>query len=218
MKILLLEDDLDLGKALCKSLEINGFHVLWLRTIKSAQHEINNSDINLLLLDLTLPDGEGLEVLKKWRQERLSLPIIVITARDKLDDLTITLDSGADDFLTKPFLIPELISRINAVHRRIIGYKSQLWIWDDVSIDPLTFTATVKGKKLRLSRKEFNILSELILNAGNIVPKTKLEHIIFDNAESNTLEVHIHNLRKKIGKGKISTVRRVGYFIHKDKE
>lgn len=219
MEILLLEDDLDLGKALCRSLELNKFKVLWLRTIKSTLHRIGNNDIDLILLDLSLPDGEGLEQLKEWRKSGVTLPIIIITARDQLDDLTTSLDSGADDFLAKPFSVPELISRINAVHRRVVGHKPPLWTYGDISIDPLAHTVTIKGMNiLRLSRKEVSILSELVCNAGKTVPKARLEEIIFDDAESNTLEVHIHNLRKKIGKSIINTVRGIGYSLNKEKE
>lgn len=214
MKILILEDDLDLGKALCRSLELSGFKVLWLRTIENACDKIESEDINLVLLDLSLPDGEGLLQLRKWRQSGLTLPVIIITARDHLDDLIISLEAGADDFMAKPFSVPELVARINAVYRRMVGYKTQLWEYGDVVIDPLAYTAKIKGDVLRLSRTEFSILSELTFSAGGVVPKRKLEAIISDGVESNSLDVHIHNLRKKVGKDIIKTIRGVGYSLN----
>jgi len=219
VNILLLEDDLQLGKALCRALELAGFNLCWVRLISDAEQQLAQSNFDLMLLDLTLPDGDGIDKLIEWRANGRKLPIIIITARDSHEYLVNSLDAGADDFLTKPFLLPELISRVKAVSRRMAGFASQTWNIGTLSLDPLNHQVTLDNQLLLLSGKEYQLLHELMRNAGMVVRKATLEQRLFgneDSIESNSLEVHIHNLRRKIGKEKVVTIRGVGYLLQKE--
>lgn len=153
MKILLVEDDLHLGKALCRALELAGFTLCWVRLVNDAQQRLNNESFDLMLLDLTLPDGDGLAKMVEWRRAGETIPIIILTARDQVQDLVDGLDSGADDFLAKPFVVPELISRVNAISRRIAGYASQVWTLDNLSLNPDNHQVMLNGTLLLLSKK-----------------------------------------------------------------
>ncbi len=171
-----------------------------------------------MLLDLGLPDGDGHNELIAWRQAGESIPIIILTARNKMDNLVASLDSGADDFLTKPFEMPELISRVKAISRRMAGFSSEIWQLDNLQLNPLNHQVTLNDQLLLLSGKEYLLLFELIKNSDNVVRKTDLEQRLFglDDVESNSLEVHIHNLRRKIGKDRIVTIRGIGYLLKKE--
>ncbi|MTB67429.1 response regulator [Providencia sp. wls1943] len=218
MNILLVEDDLQLGKALCRGLELAGFNPCWVRLLSDAKLQLQTRNFDVMLLDLGLPDGDGQEELISWRQSGESIPIIILTARNKMDNLVASLDSGADDFLTKPFEMPELISRVKAISRRMAGFSSEIWQLDNLQLNPLNHQVTLDGQLLLLSGKEYLLLYELIKNADNVVRKTDLEQRLFglDDVESNSLEVHIHNLRRKIGKDRIITIRGIGYLLKKE--
>ncbi|MEQ5184209.1 response regulator [Providencia alcalifaciens] len=218
MNILLVEDDLQLGKALCRGLELAGFNPCWVRLLSDAKQQLQTRNFDAMLLDLGLPDGDGQEELISWRQAGESIPIIILTARNKMDNLVASLDSGADDFLTKPFEMPELISRVKAISRRMAGFSSEIWQLDNLQLNPLNHQVTLDGQLLLLSGKEYLLLYELIKNADNVVRKTDLEQRLFglDDVESNSLEVHIHNLRRKIGKDRIITIRGIGYLLKKE--
>ncbi|HHR5880689.1 TPA: response regulator [Providencia alcalifaciens] len=218
MNILLVEDDLQLGKALCRGLELAGFNPCWVRLLSDAKQQLQTRNFDVMLLDLGLPDGDGQDELISWRQSGESIPIIILTARNKMDNLVASLDSGADDFLTKPFEMPELISRVKAISRRMAGFSSEIWQLDNLQLNPLNHQVTLDGQLLLLSGKEYLLLYELIKNADNVVRKTDLEQRLFglDDVESNSLEVHIHNLRRKIGKDRIITIRGIGYLLKKE--
>ncbi|CAG9422833.1 response regulator [Providencia alcalifaciens] len=218
MNILLVEDDLQLGKALCRGLELAGFNPCWVRLLSDAKQQLQTHNFDVMLLDLGLPDGDGQDELISWRQSGESIPIIILTARNKMDNLVASLDSGADDFLTKPFEMPELISRVKAISRRMAGFSSEIWQLDNLQLNPLNHQVTLDGQLLLLSGKEYLLLYELIKNADNVVRKTDLEQRLFglDDVESNSLEVHIHNLRRKIGKDRIITIRGIGYLLKKE--
>lgn len=221
MQILLVEDDLQLGKALCRVLELAGFRVCWLRLLADASKRLTEQHFDLMLLDLGLPDGDGFDSLIEWRNSGEQIPIIIMTARSQRDHLVSSLDSGADDFISKPVELPELISRVNAVSRRIAGFSSQLWKVDNITLNPMNHQVSMNEELLLLSGKEYQLLYELMRNTGNVVRKQELEQRLFgldDRIESNSLEVHIHNLRRKIGKEKIITVRGIGYLLKKDSE
>lgn len=218
MNILLVEDDLQLGKALCRGLELAGFNPCWVRLLADAKLQLASRNFDLMLLDLGLPDGDGHEELITWRNMGETIPIIILTARNQMDNLVSSLDSGADDFLTKPFAMPELISRVKAVSRRMAGFSSEIWLLGNLQLNPLNHQVTLNEQLLLLSGKEYLLLYELIKNADNVVRKTDLEQRLFglDDVESNSLEVHIHNLRRKIGKDRIITIRGIGYLLKKE--
>nr|WP_282667084.1 response regulator [Providencia rustigianii] len=218
MNILLVEDDLQLGKALCRGLELAGFNPCWVRLLADAKQQLTTRNFDLMLLDLGLPDGDGHNELIAWRQAGESIPIIILTARNKMDNLVASLDSGADDFLTKPFEMPELISRVKAISRRMAGFSSEIWQLDNLQLNPLNHQVTLNDQLLLLSGKEYLLLFELIKNSDNVVRKADLEQRLFglDDVESNSLEVHIHNLRRKIGKDWIVTIRGIGYLLKKE--
>ncbi|HHE8318537.1 TPA: response regulator [Providencia rettgeri] len=218
MNILLVEDDLQLGKALCRGLELAGFNPCWVRLLADAKLQLVSRNFDLMLLDLGLPDDDGHEELITWRNMGETIPIIILTARNQMDNLVSSLDSGADDFLTKPFAMPELISRVKAVSRRMAGFSSEIWQLGNLQLNPLNHQVTLNEQLLLLSGKEYLLLYELIKNADNVVRKTDLEQRLFglDDVESNSLEVHIHNLRRKIGKERIITIRGIGYLLKKE--
>ena len=169
-----------------------------------------------VLLDLTLPDGTGFDLLKRWRREGASVPIIIITARSALPDRLRGLDEGADDFLVKPFATAELVSRIRAVVRRYAQQANNVWTWGELEIEPRRHLARRDGLPLALSPREFRLLLELWREGGALIPKQELAQRLDPLSEAvdfATLEVHVSNLRRKIGAHRIRTVRGVGYML-----
>jgi two-component system, OmpR family, response regulator QseB len=216
MNILLVEDDLELGNGVRIALVDQGFSVVWVRRLVDAEHELAVSLTDLVLLDLGLPDGDGLALLKKLRRELQTLPVLILTARDALDDRLTGLDCGADDYLVKPFALAELLSRIRALARRSFGFENEAITLRGLVLSEATQRATVDGVLVELSRSEFLLLSTLVKRADRVVTRRTLEEQVLPgglNNESNVLDVHISNLRKKIGDGYVRTVRGVGYVI-----
>ena len=216
MKILLIEDDLLLGKAVYLALEQNGFEVCWVRMLKDALAQADTPGFSLFLLDLGLPDGTGLSFLTAVRDAGETAPVLVLTARDALEDKLTCLNSGADDYLVKPFAVPELIARVWALLRRSGGYATQIWKVGNLCLDPLNQIVTVDGETISLSPREFSILAELARNVGNVVRKSQIEAVLFgqnESPDSNALGVHVHNLRRKLGKPVVQTVRGIGYML-----
>jgi two-component system, OmpR family, response regulator len=220
MNILLVEDDLDFGSGLRAALGDQAMNVVWVRRLTEALSSLQSAVHDLVLLDLGLPDGDGLTLLKRLRREREALPVLIMTARDALSDRLLGLDSGADDYLVKPFALAELVSRIRALARRSYGYDGELLELRGLSLHEPTRRVSIHGKPIELSRSEFSILSALLKRADRVLTRRVLEEQVLpgaSSAESNTLEVHISNLRKKIGEGFIRTVRGVGYVIDKSR-
>lgn len=218
MKILLIEDDLQLGKAVARAMEQSGFEICWVRMVKDALTQMAQPNFAVILLDLGLPDGSGLDCLQQLRATGDTTPVLVLTARDALEDKVVVLDAGADDYLVKPFAVPELVSRIRALVRRSAGYASQVWQAGPLSLDPVGQRVSLDGQPISLSPREFVILTELVRNAGQVVRKRQLESAFFgqgDGTDSNALEVHIHHLRRKLGSDLIQTVRGVGYMLNR---
>lgn len=216
MHILIIEDDLDLGLALHKALKANGFSSEWLRRLGDAPPLLGDCTYDCVLLDLSLPDGAGLDLLKRWRSTSIDIPIIVITAKSALDDRLAGLDGGADDYLVKPFAMVELISRIHAVLRRNARQASDVWTFGALIIEPRRYLAQLDGQALDLSPREFRLLLELAREPGAVVSKGTLAQRIEPAGEPMdfaTIEVHICNLRRKIGAQRIITVRGVGYML-----
>ncbi len=216
MHILLIEDDLDLGRALQDVLKAEGITSEWFRRVADAPHEFEGTTFECILLDLTLPDGSGFELLRRWRAAGVNLPILVITARSALLDRLTGLDGGADDFVVKPFATAELISRIRAVCRRSVQQASAVWRFGELAIEPARHLATLGGAAVDLSPREFRLLAVLAGEAGKVVPKGLLAQRmdpLGNPLDFSTIEVHMSNLRRKIGSDRIATVRGVGYMF-----
>jgi two-component system response regulator BasR len=218
MHLLLVEDDLELGTEMLHALVARGFTNEWVRTARAALELVDDADslFACAVLDLGLPDGEGLDVLKEWRRRGVRLPVIVLTARDALQARVSGLDAGADDYVIKPVEPEELVSRIRAVTRRAGGHTSSLWSVGSLQIDLNVREVRQHDKVVELSRLEFDVVAELARHAGQVVSKHRLVRALAplgEPMEFNALEVHIHNLRKKMGADSILTVRGVGYRI-----
>jgi two-component system, OmpR family, response regulator QseB len=216
MNILLVEDDSELGNGVRIALIDQGFEVVWVRRMAEAEHELDVGLADVVLLDLGLPDGDGLALLKRMRRDRQALPVLVLTARDALDDRLAGLDGGADDYLVKPFALAELLSRIRALARRSFGFDGQALELRGLVLHEATMRASVDGAAVELSRSEFLLLCTLVKRADRVITRRVLEEQVLPgglNNESNVLDVHISNLRKKIGNGYVRTVRGVGYVI-----
>lgn len=216
MRLLLLEDDLQLGKALQTALAQSDFHTVWVRRVQEAKVLLLTETYTAILLDIGLPDGSGLDVLAWLRKQGNNVPVVMLTARDSVEDRIEGLDGGADDYMPKPFAIPELISRLRAISRRNAGFAQEKWQLGDLTIEPAKHKASLANTPIDLSLREYTLLLELAKNAGRYVTRAKLEQAVFaanTDIESNALEVHIHHLRKKLGAERIQTIRGVGYLL-----
>ena len=215
MHVLIVEDDLDLGQALLSALRQEGISGVWVRSCAEAA-AFPSVEPDCILLDLTLPDGSGLDLLRAWRARHERVPIVVISARGGLEDRLAGLDGGADDYLVKPFAMAELLSRLRAVCRRYARQASNTWVFGDLALAPRTHQAWLRGMPLDLSPREFNLLVELAREPETLVSKGVLgERIdpLGDPVDGATIEVHLSNLRRKIGAERIRTVRGVGYQL-----
>jgi len=216
MHILLIEDDLDLGRALQSALKVEGLTSEWLSRAVDAPASVDATTVDCVLLDLTLPDGSGFDLLTRWRGQGEQVPIIVITARSAVEDRLEGLDGGADDFVIKPFATAELLSRIRAVLRRSARQASERWVMGELVIEPRRHCAQRDGEPLDLSPREFQLLLELAREPGAVVPKGVLAQRLDPLGEPmdfGAIEVHVSNLRRKIGAELIRTVRGVGYLL-----
>lgn len=212
MNVLLLEDDIDLGQAVADHLEAAGHSVHWCKLIAQARREV---DPELALLDLNLPDGDALVMLREWRGAGRMLPVIVLTARDQVSDRIRGLQAGADDYLVKPFDLNELLARIDAVCRR--GAPAAKLMVGDVAVD-LDSRAAVRGnERIELTAMEWAVLACLTRHPGRIYSRTEIETYLskegIGDADSNSLEVIVSRLRKKLGPLAISTHRGLGYRV-----
>lgn len=216
MHLLIIEDDLDLGAALQLALKAEQITSTWVRRAADVPLDLGDSACDAVLLDLGLPDGEGLDLLQRWRRAGQATPVIVITARASLDDRLAGLDGGADDFLVKPFATAELVSRLRAVLRRAARQASEVWQFGALAIEPRRHEARLDGRPLELSPREFQLLLELAREPGQVVAKNALAQRLAplgEPLEHSALEVHLSNLRRKIGPERIHTVRGVGYRL-----
>ncbi|MFP5391662.1 MAG: response regulator transcription factor [Gammaproteobacteria bacterium] len=216
MRIFLVEDDLAVGRALQSVLQNEGHSVTWVRMGADCLRLLPGSEFDAVLLDLGLPDCDGVTVLRELRAAGHSLPVLVTTARDSLEDRLGGFEGGADDYLIKPFEIPELLARLKAVVRRVTGRADSLdpvWKLGELALDARRLSLTRAGQPILLSKTEFALLHALVKNADRIVTRTELEDGVLPFSEGQTLDVHISNLRKKIGDGVIRTVRGVGYMV-----
>lgn len=216
MNVLLVEDDMDLGNGLRMALGDQGFSVVWVRRLEDAARAIGAGGVDLLLLDLGLPDGDGLALLHRLRLDGQHLPVIILTARDGLHDRLSGLDGGADDYLVKPFALAELVSRMRALARRSAGFNAEPIEVRGLRVHEATQFVSVDGRTVNLSPSEYLLLTTLLKRADRVLTRRALEEQVLPGGltnESNVLDVHISNLRRKIGEGYIRTVRGIGYVI-----
>ncbi len=216
MRILLVEDDTLLGDALQAGLRQAGHAVNWVSDGISAETALMTEDYAAVVLDLGLPRMDGLEVLRRLRAMKNTLPVLILTARDTVEDRIRGLDAGADDYLVKPFDLAELSARLRALLRRAGGQPSSLLVSGEVTLDPATRRVECKGKEVYLSAKEYALLHALMQQAGRALSRTQLEQHLYawgDEIGSNTVEVYIHHLRRKLGADTIRTLRGIGYVV-----
>jgi len=219
MRILIVEDDETLADGLCAGLQLHGFMPELAGTCDDAALAFRNGDFAAVVLDLMLPDGSGLDLLRRWRKAGLHIPVILLTALDSVADRIAGLDRGADDYLGKPFDLDELAARLRAIARRQEGRAAPVLRHHALTLDPARQTAFVGNQPIALSRREYALLLALMERPGAIMPRTTLEDRLYgwqEGVESNALEVHVHKLRAKLGAGAIRTVRGVGYQLAED--
>lgn len=221
MRLLLVEDDALLADGLQRALRAEGYTVDLVDRGDLVLPALAAGGFELVLLDLGLPGMDGMAALRALRQQDKQIPVIIISARDALDDRITGLDSGADDYLVKPFSAVELIARIRARLRRREAPGSEILTVGDLAIDAARFSVTRGGEPVNLSRREMSVLLQLVRHRGRVLTRDQLEQGLYgwnEDVESNALEVHIHHLRKKLGSGLIRTVRGVGYSLSGDQE
>jgi two-component system OmpR family response regulator/two-component system response regulator QseB len=219
MRILLAEDDALLGDGLRAGLRQRGFRVDWVRSGDVAERELRGQPYEAAVLDLGLPQMDGMEVLAAVRRAGMCLPVLVLTARDAIADRIRGLDAGADDYVIKPVDLDELAARLRALVRRAHGKSQESLAVSDVALDAAGRTVRKAGVPVTLSGREFDLLHIFLLNAGRVLTRDQLEQHLYSwgqEVESNAVEVHIHNLRRKLGHSLIQTVRGVGYILPKD--
>jgi len=216
MRLLLVEDDRMIGESLRATLKLDGHAVDWVTDAEAAAGTLASERFDLVLLDLGLPRGDGLQVLRGARARGDQTPVIVLTARDGLGERVAGLDAGADDYLVKPFELDELLARMRAVQRRHAGRASPVLTHEDLSLDPTTRQVTLRGEPVLLSARELAVLEALIQRPGAILSRAQLEDRLYgwgEEIESNAVSVYVHQLRKKLGPELIRTMRGVGYFL-----
>lgn len=216
MKLLLAEDDPMIGASMVRGLRLAGFVVDWVRDGRAARAALDGGDYGLLVLDLGLPLLDGVALLKELRRGNRDIPVLVATARDTVADRISGLNLGADDYLTKPFDLDELIARVHALQRRHLGRKQPDMRLGALCVNPLSREATLDGKPLPLSQREFSLLAALIEQPGAVLSREQLEDRLYgwdEEVASNAVEVHLHNLRRKLGTAWVRNVRGVGYKL-----
>jgi DNA-binding response OmpR family regulator len=218
MHLLLVEDDHLVAQGLCRSLRQEGYSVEHSATVKHALQCLGSGEIELVILDLGLPDGDGSQVLKQIKSQKKIIPVVILTARSSIDDKVQGLDMGADDYLAKPFEPAELFARLRVASRRVNQAQSSLLQCGEVTMDTSAHSVTLNDELLSLPRKEYMLLKALLENQGRVQSKQQLENKLYQWGEevgSNTIEVHIHHLRKKVPSDFIKTLRGIGYVVGK---
>ncbi|MGH7193889.1 MAG: response regulator transcription factor [Candidatus Saccharimonadales bacterium] len=220
MRVLLVEDDQMIGEAVAQALRDAGYAVDWVRDGQAALDTIATQSYDVVLLDLGLPKKDGMGVLRSLRAKSNPVPVLVITARDGIDDRIQGLDSGADDYVLKPFEMRELLARMRAVIRRKGGVAGPVLSNGALSLDPATREATVNGAPVRLSNREYSLFQALMTRPGAILSRSELEDRIYgwgEEVESNAVEYLIHSLRRKLGSHSIKNVRGVGWMVSRER-
>ena len=217
MRILIVEDVLILGKLIKIALENQNYLVDWVVDDSECFCALKTVEYQVIILDINLPSKSGIEILQILRASKNYTPILLLTALNSALQKVVGLDAGADDYLTKPFELDELLARIRSLSRRTkLAISENILRLRNLSLDSSKREVNLDGKIIDFSVKDFSILKLLLQNSGNVVSKTQIENLLYnwdDSIESNTIEVHIHNIRKKIGRDFINTIRGVGYQI-----
>lgn len=216
MRILLIEDDPQIGDGLHHGLSKHGFTVDWFQNGKHGKDALSLAPYDAVVLDLGLPQIDGMSILADWRQHQLDTPVLILTARDALPDRLAGLNSGADDYLCKPFALDEVVARLLALVRRSKGRAIAHLNYGNLSLDTTAKTVTLHGNPLMLTQREYLLLELMLSQPKHILSRAQMEDKLYgwdQEVESNAIEVHIHNLRKKIGKNFIITKRGLGYQI-----
>lgn len=218
MRLLIVEDDKILGSSLKRAFEKHAYGVDWFRDGGSAMEALRDHEYSAMVLDVNLPGESGLEIARRLRQSGNDIPILMLTALDGVRDRVAGLDQGADDYLTKPFDLDELLARMRALLRRRQGRGETVLRHGDVELDPAAMVVRRAGQQLHMPAKEFQLLRLLMERSGRYVTKADIEYALYDlsaSVESNTIEVVIYNLRKKLGSDFIRSIRGVGYMIER---
>jgi two-component system response regulator QseB len=216
MRILLVEDDELLGGGVRDALERARYAAEWVTDGRQALAALRAGAFDLVILDLGLPGMDGLEVLRNLRAGGGATPVLVLTARDTAAQRVAGLDAGADDYLVKPFDVDELLARVRALQRRGRGAALNVIEHGPLRLDPASFSVTCEGRSVALQRREFMLLQKLLENPGQVLSRAQLEESVYGwdgGVESNSLDVHIHRLRRKLYPEVIRTVRGVGYVV-----
>jgi two-component system, OmpR family, response regulator QseB len=216
MRVLVIEDDPQIGDAIATGLQQAGFTIDWVKTANDAVAATLSHAYSVMIVDLGLPDRSGLELLRDFRQIGMDTAILILTARDGLQDRVQGLDAGADDYVVKPFDLEELCARVRALGRRVVGRPQPVIEHHGLRLDPATRSVTRDGNEIELSRREFDVLIHLLELKGQVVSRSRLEEQLYawgEEVASNSVEVHIHHLRRKLGSELIRTIRGVGYIV-----
>ena len=223
MRILLVEDDEIIGKAICHSLAESCYEVAWLQDGDAVEATLMSEEFSVMILDIALPTGNGIDVLKHIRAKGMHIPVLLLSARGSVEEITQGLDAGADDYLSKPFSLSVLLARLRALHRRsgqpVAAPRTSLVSsreYAGMRLDPNSYSVYIDGERISISRREYSLLSKLLENIGEVVPREALSQCIYGpemEVESNAVEVHVHNLRKKLRANIIKTIRGVGYIV-----
>lgn len=216
MRVLVVEDDALLGDAIQAGLKQSGYAVDWLRDGVAADLALSTEPYAAVVLDWGLPRLSGIEVLRRLRERKADIPVILLTARDNVSDRIQGLDSGADDYLVKPFDMGELTARLRALVRRASGSVTPFLVAGEAELDPAAHEVAYQGKPVELSAKEFAVLHALMLSRGKVLSRAQLEEKLYawgEEVESNAVEVYIHHLRRKLSPTLIETIRGVGYLV-----
>ena len=224
MRVLIVEDDLNLGEALRDWIKKEGYAVDWAQDGMMADQVLRSELFDIVILDLGLPKLSGLRVLENLRLRGNRTPVLILTARDSVEERVKGLDTGADDYMTKPFDLHEISARLRALQRRsvdrVIPVINHAHQGNVIVLDTLAHEITLNGESVSLPRREFSLMQKLLENTGKAMSREQLTQSLYnwdEDVDSNALEVHVHNLRKKFGTDLIRTLRGIGYMIDKEK-
>jgi len=220
MRILLVEDDSLIGEAVARALRDAAYVVDWVRDAPEAIAGVLSHEHEAVLLDLSLPGGDGIDILKLIRKSDPDIPVLIVTARDAIEDRIRGLDLGANDYLVKPFDTAELLARLRAAARRLGGHADAILSTDELTLDQRTHIAAYRGTQATLSAREFGVLRALLTRPGTILSRAKLEQSVYgddDSVDSNAIEYLIFTIRKKLGAGAIRNVRGVGWMVSSER-